>query len=236
MQKAVYKLWCLSIGVLLFAGHSAFAESVTITLTSAGGVAMGGVYVNPYTARVDGVSTTVICDDFADDTYVNETWQATTTSYADLGTTLNTNVMWDSFSTAAEQLQAYNAAASLTLQLLSETNSVTKGEISYAIWGIFDPGAITWLNGYSSTYATAAQGYINSAMAQTYTPGQFSNFVIYTPVAGSATCSGGPCPNPRPQEMLAIAMPEPSLAALLVVDLAALFGLVVLLRRRLARA
>jgi hypothetical protein len=247
MQKRVRKSWVMSIAILLCACHSAFAAgTATLTLTGAGNNIMGGVFVNPYTAKVNGTPMTVICDDFADNTYLNETWNANTYTYTELeqGTA---SVKWSSgyyynsngTTTAVSQLQSYYAAAALTLQLLSATDATLKGELSYAIWGVFDKGAISWLNNYSTTYATAAKNLINAAVNQTYTTGQFANFNIYNPWANSSTyaptCSGGPCPTAPPQEMLSVAMPEPPMVALLAVDLGALFGLVVLLRRRLAR-
>ncbi len=238
MQSVGRRSWWLGMGILLCACHSAFAGSATLTLTSAGNNIMGNVYVNPYTATVNGVSTTIICDDYADDTYLNETWKANTYTFADLGTTTpNPDLRWQSSAGGtATQLQAYSAAAALTLQLLSATNNTIKGELSYAIWGIFDSQAITDLQKFNSGYATAAQGYLNAALGATYTAGQFSNFTIYTPDGSTPSCSGGGCPSAPPQEMFSVAVPEPPLWALLVVDLAALFGLVVFLRRRLARS
>lgn len=239
----IWKSYGLGIAVLLYFGLSAFAGTASMTLTSPGNDIMGSVYVNPYIATINGVSNQVICDDFVDDTYLNESWTATTHKFSDLGATMNTSVKWNSstdsaITTAAQQLQLYDEAAWLTLQLLSAPNPTVQGEISYAIWGVFDPPAVSsWLKSFSTAYANAAQGWINTAAAQTYTPGEFSNFTIYTPAASPApTCSGHPCSTPGlPQEFLVVTMSEPPLPVLLGLNLMAVLALIFLLRRRLAR-
>src|SRR5277367_1307801 len=52
--------------------------TVTFNLTGVGsGANLAGVYTSPYTGNVNGGSSmSVICDDFADDSYVPETWTA----------------------------------------------------------------------------------------------------------------------------------------------------------------
>ena len=75
--------WRLSAVALLFA-PAMFAATVSMTLTSAGGNISNGVYVNPYTASINGVSTTVICDDYVDDSYVGESWTADVHTLSDL--------------------------------------------------------------------------------------------------------------------------------------------------------
>ena len=212
---------------------TAYADTVNMQLTGLGNNSiMAGDYVNPYTASVNGVTTTVICDDFAATTYLNETWKATTHTLSDLSGTRWGNV--------ADAQHLYNAAAWLTLQLLTPNLAkVTQGEISYAIWGLFTPTAITSnLAGASPTYASAATTWMNNALAATTNTvmDQFSNFVIYTPVAGTAANCGGAACRGLPQEFLAVRAPETASVPILAFNLLAVIGVIAFLRRRLVTA
>ena len=69
--------WWLGFAVaVLCIAPSALADT-SITLTGAGNNPVDGIYVGPYYATVNGVANTpVICDDFADEVYLNESWGA----------------------------------------------------------------------------------------------------------------------------------------------------------------
>jgi hypothetical protein len=66
---------------------AAFAAQTSMQLTGPGpnGV-LASVYVGPYQAVIggSGVPVPVICDDFADETWVNESWTANVFNSADL--------------------------------------------------------------------------------------------------------------------------------------------------------
>ena len=48
-----------------------------MTLTGLGqGNVMAGVDTSLYAGTINGTPTTIICDDFADDSFMNESWQA----------------------------------------------------------------------------------------------------------------------------------------------------------------
>ena len=205
-----------ALGVLWLAPY-AVADSVSMVLTGAGPNVMGGVYVGAYNATINGVSTKVICDDFADDTYLNESWTASVTDFSHLSGT-----KWKSPS-------LYNEAAWLSLQMLSASDPTTVGEIHYAIWGLFNSDAITDLGAVNAGYAHAAQDWIGQGAA--HTTGDFSNFLVYTPDSGSARCNGGPCRTP-PQEFLAVRVPESPFLITFAGDMLAL-GLIAALLRRL---
>src|ERR1700691_2444139 len=68
---------------LLCIAPSAFADTASMDLTGAGSNVMDGVYIGPYTATINGVSTPVICDDFADESYIGEAWTANISTFAD---------------------------------------------------------------------------------------------------------------------------------------------------------
>ncbi|MGC4053328.1 MAG: hypothetical protein QM757_28825 [Paludibaculum sp.] len=235
VKQGVRKIAWLAAVACICLAPTASADTVDMKMIGLGNMnAMAGDYMNPYTATVNGVTTTIICDDFAAVTYLNETWQATTHTLADLSGT-----RWGG---VPDALHLYNAAAYLTLQLLDPNiTKVTQGEISFAIWGLFTPSAITTnLASYSPAYAKAATQYINTALAATTNSimDQFSNFVIYTPIAGTAAnCWGAKCTAP-PQEFLAIAgstirTPETASLPILAFNLLAVIGVIAFLRRRM---
>ena len=182
MINSTQKWWGLTAVAVLCFASSAFANSGTLTMTSAGNNVLHGVYVGPYYATVNGVANTpVICDDFADDSVVGHTWNFTANTFSTLGSAL-----WGS------QTSYYEAAAWLTVQMLSlnkDPNNATQvAYLSYAIWSLFDKGA---LNGLSSTQLAGVNYWINQ-IPSNLTPSQFSNFVLLTPQG----CTNGPgsCP------------------------------------------
>ena len=76
------------LGVLFVVQPAALADQ--LTLTSAGSTVVGDVLVDPYIATINGVAgQKVICDDFADDTYLQETWTANVSDLAQLSNTSN---------------------------------------------------------------------------------------------------------------------------------------------------
>src|SRR5262249_41929699 len=117
-----------------------------------------------------------------------------------------------------------NEAACLSLQLLATSDPTTRAAISFAIWGVFVPQAIT-------DYGPAAQSWLNSAMAHTHDT--FSNVFIYTPdTSYPITCNGGLCEHTPPQEFIVVRPPEAPSFAFLALDLVAFAAVVLLFRRR----
>ena len=160
------------LGVLFVLQPAAMADQMTLTGVDHGYV-MGNVYVDPYQANI-GTQTNVlvICDDFTDDTWVGESWTANVSTVSSL-----VNQKFTTGQGSSVQ-QDYDAAAWLSEQLLSPTTAVTsvftnyttsadfaelQGDISYAIWTIFDQPAIYGYGGSStsSTVSGTDQTYIN---------------------------------------------------------------------------
>jgi hypothetical protein len=219
---------------------------------------MGGVYISPYTALVGpagqsvptitGVPTQVICDDFTTEVSINTApWQATVTNLGTLqGEPSATTALKFDHSSAIDQMRDYTTAAYLAIEILQaqqQGDTSKQGELSFALWGLFDPtffdslGNIVggdptgpfsghWITG---TALSAANGYLSAAQTAVTTlglnPSQYSNVDIYTPSPSSAS-----------QEYITVQTPEPTAAALLAVDLFGLGGLILLLRRRPSRA
>src|ERR1700761_4288255 len=85
MTKAVSRFSLLALLLFGFSVSSSKADTIaSMKLTSAGSNTDYGIYIGPYTATVNGVSTSAICDDFSDATYVGETWTATLSTYPTL--------------------------------------------------------------------------------------------------------------------------------------------------------
>ena len=203
-----------------------------MTLTSPGidngpGYVVDDVYISPYTGLVNGVSTTLICDDFASDSYLGESWSATVSNVANLGSTVlggSTNQ------------QGYDEVAWLAEQLLSPANAnlTAETDISYAMWSIFEGSSVTnYLNAWGDTATyNGAMSWVAQAEAQTFSSGEYANVLIYTPITTIApTCGSGPCPTSIPQEFIAVTTPESPVTGLFVIDLLGLAGMVYFFRR-----
>jgi hypothetical protein len=190
-------------------------------LTGVNGYSYDYVYTDPYYATVNGVATTVICDDFATESSIGQTWQANVTNVASVVALTSTA----KFSPAKD----YDAVANLATQLVSVNPSSEEAVVlSYAIWDIFDPSGVSaWLSTYGdpegiSALASAAA---NAALAGSYSADEYSNVTIYTSTTGT------------PQEFVSVgagpmATPEASTIEQLAFDLLAIGVIVLLFRRR----
>jgi hypothetical protein len=234
------------------------------------GPSMAGFYIDPYTALIgragqtvapiNGVSTSVICDDFeANISTSTPPWQANQITLGSLLTADSggvgagsTAVKFDQGSAAAQAL-AYVEGAYLATQIFAQAqanNTTAQGEYTYAIWELFDPGvALNWLaNNNNDQGAAAAQAgtYLGQALqfAQSFN-GNYStlsssqsclnclSMFIYTPTqAGIQELDAF---DPIAPAAVA-ATPEPSAIALLAVYLLSLIGLILIFRRRVVRA
>jgi len=206
--------WWLGFAVAaLCIAPSALADT-SITLTGAGNNPVDGIYVGPYYATVNGVKNTpVICDDFADEVYINESWGAISPSGSIANPTGAT------FAGQANSGQKYDAVAFLAEQLFAlspsdATYSSDAAKLQYAIWDIFDPNGVSgYLNTIDPTLLASAISDANGALAGTYTSGEFSDLSILTPDPGTQPSGDG-----RPQEFI-VRTPEPGTFALLGIGL-----------------
>lgn len=194
--------------LLLALALTAAAGTVNVTLTGAGSntasvPGLGQVYTYPYYLSVNGAPTTVICDDFNDEVFFGESWQA---DAINLGAAVSAN---DFTNTRFSNGTGYEESA----WMLSQINSSNSNDIQFAIWSLFDTNATTASEllaldgGAPGTWlANAASWASNSANLSAF---DFSNFVVYSPIAGTQPAGDG-----MPQEFIT-ETPEPVSLALL---------------------
>jgi hypothetical protein len=156
IQKSVY-LVVAALALVLASGPLG-AQTVNFDLTSAGsGASLAGVYTSPYYGDINGGATIpVICDDFADNSYIEEDWNATATSLSTVTTagplsylkwngansdgTVDGDAGWD-----LNQAQAYTVAEVLSVEILtSATASAAQQDLSFALWELFDPSSAAY--------------------------------------------------------------------------------------------
>ena len=201
---------------------AAFGQPASMDLTGVNGNSYDGVYTSPYYATVNGVQTTVICDDFETESYIGETWYANVTNVA--------SVVAGTSSAKFSPAKDYDAVANLATQLLSVPASSEQAIIlSFAIWDIFYPtGVQAWLanpsNGGDPLGVSAlALADANAALNAIYTPGEYSNVIIYSSTTGT------------PQEFISVTAPEASTPVLMAIDLLGFIALIGFLRKRAVR-
>jgi hypothetical protein len=227
-KKPEMKTTLSILAVLILMGINARAGTFTLTGPGSNGTVTEnngtGVYVGPYVATVDGVANVqVVCDDFADETFINESWTTNTTNFSSTGLSSSTNEYYSGGTNGGSltQLQAYQQVAWLSEQLMNPSNTTaTDAAIQLAIWQIFDSSTLSNFTTNESGDVTAANSWLALAAAQTYTPGEFSNVQILSYAAGSAITGQS---NGRPQEFILVT-PEPASALLLLIVFCALGG------------
>ncbi len=142
---------------------------------------MGGVFTSPYGISVDGTTVPLICDDFTTDISFGQTWSAIPTTFAALETGAPAGTPKfgpggtadPAITTFDEEIQSYATVAVLAAELLALPDDVSHaeplGELSYALWDVFDPGLLSSVDNpfgsISPLELSAAQGYLAAAQA-----------------------------------------------------------------------
>jgi hypothetical protein len=233
--------WVAALALSLFVLASPSFADTSMTLTGVGdGATLGDVYVDPYTATVGGATNvSVICDDWSNNTYLNESWSATSLSATSVGT--SGTPMFGNNQTL------YNEVTYLASGLMANsTNPTDQTEYSFAIWALTygangtveeSPAPLAYLAEYgsSSEYQATlvliceAEGGYCAANGLTYSgEGNYNSagWEILTPVPGTSN----PSADGTPQEFLTyVSTPEPSTILMLVFGIG---GLLLLKRRQ----
>jgi len=255
MQNTMLKSLYLAATLLVCCGTGAFAsDSLTLLSPPNSGYTEGGVYTSPYNISVNGTPMQLICDDFTTDITVGETWPASPTTLTVINASsvaglkfANASYNGSILGGATNVVQDYAIAAVLAAELLLLPNSDTAeaAAYSYAIWDVFDSTLLgTSYQTMSDPYGTLTQLQWDAAIADlqsaislvgTVPAGggvDLNNISINGTSIASVTIYT-PVPQSGAQEFLGVSMPEPSYPAVLAVDLLAVVGLIVVLRRRL---
>ena len=148
MNKAV-RITCLgAIAAICLASAALAQTSVTLTGPPPGYV-YDNVYMSPYYATVGGVTNTpVICDDFADESRMGSTWNASVTAFSNI---TSTNTSWG---VAGGNTQLYGAVGYLFGQILAApSGSLNQIIDSFELWAVFDP---TGVQNYLATTSAGA--------------------------------------------------------------------------------
>jgi hypothetical protein len=248
-------LWIM-LAVLVIGSTNAKADALTLQSTPSG-AAMGGVYTSPYGITVNGTPALLICDDFETDISLGYSWSAGETTLTQINSSTVSGLKFASSSYdsailggASNVAADYATASVLADELLSlpnvgtpSENTETAGELSYAIWSLFDNSLYSSLNstgstGYGSLTTTevaavdadilSAQALVAGATAGGTTTlsnisigGEpISSLSVYTPNPLSAS-----------QEFLFVTAPEPGSFAFMLIGLGSL-GLMVMRKRK----
>jgi hypothetical protein len=215
MRNSIPRSLFLAALLLLCFTVGAFAEQATLVYNGVNGYSMGGVYTSPYNINVNGTPTWLICIDFGTELYTGSGgWTADVT-------------------TLAPPTGGFATAAVLAGQLMGmDFHTDAAAEISYAIWSIFDSGLRDQLKNESGSGVTTLYGYLThdqvqgilGFLSQAQNAGAIPNLTLYTPTSVP----------PNSQRFIQVSVPEPSLIALLGVDLLAVAGLILCVRRHMA--
>lgn len=257
-KRANRSLWPLAL-VLLCLAPLAFSQSdISVTLTSAGQYTDDGIYVSPYYATVNGAqNTSIVCDDFKDESTIGSTWNANIVSFSSLSATNIPTAWGNALGVSQSTFQLYEEAAWLTIQTLGQAPG-SQGQInySYAVWAVFDPsGVASYLDNNGNPGAAnialcnaifgggncathnVTGGLLGTAQGNNYYAGEFSNVVVIAPlVSGSNTqvcdAEGGNCPA---QEFMEVVPEGGAAAAYLFLAGVSCFGAMFLKKRQQSR-
>jgi len=165
-----------AVGFVCLTSGRASAQTANFYLNGVGSATvLAGVYTSPYSAVITPGSTNIgtgptvpaICDDFSDDSYIDEDWNTNVTSLSSLSSgsadatlkfgssnSVNVNDLIYASSLSASpisipttglnetltQVEAYDVAAILSIDILGSTpaGDQQQQDLSYALWALFD--------------------------------------------------------------------------------------------------
>ncbi len=206
------------VGILILASlaiSNMAANTINAKFIGANGQTdASGELISPYTATLDGVSTTIYCDDFANSVSYNQTWTANLTNlatgnlsnlrYENISNTLSTSA---TTSATYNGTQLYEMAAWLTRQFAANGTAgySANGDIQDTLWDLFNPNSHNtgvnpptpssnkWLyaaeKNYGSIDAASVNILTNTSVAYSGS-GQTQEFIVATPEPASILLLG----------------------------------------------
>ncbi len=184
------------------------AATVAMVFTGANGQEdNAGYLISPYTATMNGLSTTIYCDDFANEVSNGQAWTANVTALG--GSLANTRygAITENLKTATgtatyNGTQLYTMAAYLTTQFSASGTAgySSNGDIQDTIWDLFNPNTAnpgvnpptpssnTWLYNAEANYGSLNTNRfeILTNTNPTYSgAGQTQEFITMTPEPSS---------------------------------------------------
>lgn len=209
----------MALGALAGATLAAQTQT-TFDLTGVVGQSLDGVDTSPYYAQIGGssTSTAVVCDDFANNSYLPEDWNAYVTPLSSVPSApgddltlkwkdANSGAAIDGYSWSLDQKTAYTVAAYLVLEIDEGKNTPTQQEdLSFALWELFDarggdanPGytsnsdnVVNWLSGDQTTLDAATMDVKAAITAVQGNPNIMSGYSVNIYSYNSAINPGGP--------------------------------------------
>lgn len=254
----------------MFGQCSSSVDAPCFGITSAGPTNnnLAGVYTDPYQA-IGGNAVLAFCDDYFDEVNPPENWNALVTNlsaFSDSNTSPVSTVYYGSTGTGPAAVTAqttdYIAASILAVESLAIGDSTSaddteQNQLSYALWGVFDPAVLGSTTPLDSNDLAAATNDLANALtlAASYSSGQALETAlggavinIYTPTLDGSTPQPegtlAPGESSRPQEFIsvsgvttgnALSLPEPSSWAMLAVDFIGVGIVALVFRRRQVR-
>ena len=197
MKISTARIATFAASVVLFAGLSAFGQTVTVDYT--GGYSTtwsndsGNYGAGIYTATINGVTSSsgIICDDFQDNVNPGETWQATAVRASSLASGNVSGLLFGGSNPGYFNVgvTGYAEVATLVSMMFSGTKTysgvtgtITQAEISSAIWDITAGGALQGLDNTAKQLVAAVEKAFNgkTSAAETYLA-TLTNLWILTP-------------------------------------------------------
>lgn len=226
------------IAILLGGAGTGLMMAQTMTLTGTyNWDSLDGIYDSPYTATINGVSEDVICDDFADEVSIGESWNVVNPPGLISSTSTSTGLFGSESSVGYQEVAWLAGQLGTTLSNPQTPAQVAmQADVSYAIWAVFDPtGVKNWLlqPSYNDTTTYDAVFGTTGLLAQAAgNYGSAPSATVYTP--SGYTGAGNPG---EPQEFIVVAPPptsaaEAPAAATLGIDLLGLGALLFVFRHQ----
>jgi hypothetical protein len=187
MKSVTRGFWLVAVVALLWLVPGSFAGTmVSLDSSVLSNPSYHGELVAPYSANNGTLS--LICDDIKDSQYVGTAYNFNVVNYNNIITGAGTNVMFGNLANAAT---LYGEAAYLMIELFETPSNA--GNLTFAIWDVFDDPAVqAQMGGSSNPDYMAVQALVTAAANNYASATNLGSIAFYTPV-GCAGVGLGSC-------------------------------------------